>query len=62
MCFTISIEGLAKMTMPMKLPPGPKGKWRPTLAIIKDPRAAFEKWKAEYGDPFFVMHSTVQLS
>lgn len=37
-----------------RIPNGPKGKWLPTLAIVKDPRRAFEKWKATYGDPFLV--------
>ena len=38
----------------MNLPKGPRGKWGPTLKIIKDPRRAFEGWIAQYGDPFFI--------
>lgn len=37
-----------------KLPPGPKGRWWPTLQVIRDPLAAFQGWAARYGDPFFV--------
>jgi cytochrome P450 len=36
------------------LPKGPRGKWGPTLKIIKDPRRAFEGWIQKYGDPFLV--------
>jgi cytochrome P450 family 110 len=42
------------MTRDGARPPGPKGSWGPTLAVIRDPRAAFEKWRAEFGDPFLV--------
>ncbi len=38
----------------MNLPNGPRGKWGPTLKIIRDPRRAFEEWIARYGDPFFI--------
>ena len=37
-----------------KLPPGPRGTWRPTLQLIKNPRQAMERWVSEYGDPFFL--------
>lgn len=40
--------------MEAKLPSGPKGKWIPTLAIVRDPRRAFERWVKEFGDPFLV--------
>ncbi len=36
------------------LPPGPVGRWRPTLRILRDPRCAFVEWSQKYGDPFFV--------
>jgi len=37
-----------------KLPPGPKGKWRPTLRLIRNPREAMEAWRNEFGDPFLL--------
>ena len=40
--------------MPSKLPSGPKGSWIPTLQLIRNPRAAFEKWVSRYGDPFLL--------
>lgn len=40
--------------LPIKLPPGPKGSWLPTLKLIRDPRAAMEQWVREYGDPFLL--------
>ncbi|MEM8733004.1 MAG: cytochrome P450 [Planctomycetota bacterium] len=37
------------------LPPGPKSlKFFNTMKVLRNPRAAFERWVAEYGDPFFV--------
>ncbi|MBL9175650.1 MAG: cytochrome P450 [Verrucomicrobiales bacterium] len=39
-----------------QLPPGPSGSWRPTLELIRNPRAAMEKWVGRYGDPF-LLHS-----
>lgn len=36
------------------LPPGPQGRWRPTLRIIREPRQALQEWAERYGDPFFV--------
>jgi len=39
---------------PTNLPPGPKGKWRPTLRLIRNPRAAMEAWVKEFGDPFLL--------
>ncbi len=36
------------------LPPGPRGKWRPTLKIVANPRRAFERWVSQFGDPFLV--------
>jgi len=38
----------------VSLPKGPRGKWGPTLKIIKNPRQAFAGWIAQYGDPFFI--------
>ncbi len=40
--------------MPSKIPPGPKGSWIPTLQLIRNPRAALEKWASRYGDPFLL--------
>ena len=37
-----------------RVPPGPTGKWRPTLQLIRNPRAAFESWMRDYGDPFLL--------
>jgi cytochrome P450 family 110 len=37
-----------------RVPPGPAGKWRPTLQLIRNPRAALESWAKEYGDPFLL--------
>ena len=37
-----------------RLPPGPKGSWRPTLKLIRDPRAAMEAFIEKYGDPFLL--------
>ncbi len=36
------------------LPPGPRGSWRPTLQLIRNPRAAMEGWVKSYGDPFLL--------
>lgn len=36
------------------LPPGPRGRWRPTLQLIRNPRQAMEQWVARYGDPFLL--------
>ncbi len=36
------------------LPPGPKGSWKPTLELIRNPRAALEGWAKTYGDPFLL--------
>ena len=38
----------------VRVPPGPAGKWRPTLQLIRNPRAALESWANEYGDPFLL--------
>ena len=38
----------------IRLPPGPPGSWRPTLQLIRNPRAAMESWVKEYGDPFLI--------
>ncbi len=37
-----------------RLPPGPPGSWRPTLQLIRNPRAALEGWVRQYGDPFLL--------
>jgi len=36
------------------LPPGPKGKWLPTLRLIRNPREALEAWRNDFGDPFLM--------
>ncbi len=36
------------------LPPGPRGSWRPTLQLIRNPRAALEGWVQRFGDPFLL--------
>ncbi|MCA9133698.1 MAG: cytochrome P450, partial [Planctomycetales bacterium] len=36
------------------LPPGPPGRWRPTLRLIHDARGAFREWSQKYGDPFYL--------
>jgi cytochrome P450 family 110 len=38
----------------IRLPPGPPGSLRPTLQLLRNPRAAFEGWIKEYGDPFLL--------
>ncbi|MBX3418549.1 MAG: cytochrome P450 [Pirellulaceae bacterium] len=38
----------------IRLPPGPSGSWRPTLALIRNPRLALEGWARQYGDPFLL--------
>ncbi|HMO91713.1 MAG TPA: cytochrome P450 [Pirellulaceae bacterium] len=37
-----------------QLPPGPSGKWRSTLRLIRNPRAAMEGWVKQFGDPFLL--------
>lgn len=37
-----------------RVPPGPAGKWRQTLQLIRNPRAALESWAKDYGDPFLL--------
>ncbi len=39
---------------PTRLPAGPPGSWRPTLQLIRNPRAALEGWAQTYGDPFLL--------
>ncbi len=41
-------------TLKFRLPPGPPGSWRPTLQLIRNPRAAMERWVKDYGDPFLL--------
>jgi cytochrome P450 family 110 len=36
------------------LPKGPKGKWLPTLRVLRNPRATLEDFRDRYGDPFLV--------
>lgn len=42
------------MKQEIRLPPGPKGKWLPTLSLMRDARGAMKKWSEQFGDPFFV--------
>ena len=42
------------VTPPLGLPTGPKGKWGPTLRLIRNPREAMEAWVKEFGDPFLL--------
>ncbi len=37
-----------------RLPPGPPGTLLPTLALIRNPRLAFQGWVQKYGDPFLM--------
>lgn len=37
-----------------RVPRGPAGTWRPTLQLIRNPRAALEGWAKEFGDPFLL--------
>lgn len=39
---------------PINLPSGPRGSLRPTLQLIRDPRAALQGWASQYGDPFLL--------
>ena len=39
---------------PTSLPTGPKGKWGPTLRLIRNPREAMDAWVKEFGDPFLL--------
>lgn len=36
-----------------RLPPGPRGRWGTTLQLIRNPRAALERWVKQFGDPFY---------
>jgi cytochrome P450 len=36
------------------LPPGPAGKWIPTLKLIRNPRLTLERYRQKYGDPFLL--------
>ncbi|MEM6366642.1 MAG: cytochrome P450, partial [Planctomycetota bacterium] len=39
----------------IRLPPGPNcSRWNVTWQVLKNPRRAFEQWRDQYGDPFFV--------
>jgi cytochrome P450 len=42
------------VTPPLGLPTGPKGKWGPTLRLIRNPREAMGAWVKEFGDPFLL--------
>ena len=47
-------ENLRPREATTRLPPGPSGSWRPTLQLIRNPRAALEGWAKQYGDPFLL--------
>ena len=51
---TDSASPRSMSSFPIKLPPGPKGSWLPTLKLIRNPRAALERWVRDYGDPFLL--------
>lgn len=36
------------------LPPGPNGRWRTTMRIVRNPRGCIHEWAKTYGDPFCV--------
>ena len=38
----------------VRLPQGPKGKWLPTLSLMRDARATMKDWVNKFGDPIFV--------
>jgi cytochrome P450 len=38
----------------LSLPPGPKGRLRTTMRIIRDPRGCMQEWLKTYGDPYCV--------
>lgn len=48
------MEPFVTLTSSHELPPGPKGKWGPTLRLIRNPREAMESWAKEFGDPFLL--------
>ena len=41
-------------TATSSLPPGPSGKWIPTLKLVRDPRSTLEGYRQRYGDPFLL--------
>ena len=48
-----NVDSISK-EVAIRLPPGPPGSWRPTLQLIRNPRAALESWAKQYGDPFLL--------
>ena len=48
-----NVDSISK-EVAIRLPPGPPGSWRPTLQLIRNPRAALEGWAKQYGDPFLL--------
>ena len=48
-----NVDSISK-EVAIRLPPGPPGSWRPTLQLIRNPRAALESWARQYGDPFLL--------
>ncbi len=48
-----NVDSISK-EVAIRLPPGPPGSWRPTLQLIRNPRAALENWAKQYGDPFLL--------
>lgn len=36
------------------LPPGPEGRWFPTLRFVRDPKGSMDRWVGQYGDPFLM--------
>jgi len=50
----LSNEDVIAKEVQIHLPSGPAGSWRPTLQLIRNPRAALEGWVKQYGDPFLL--------
>ena len=38
----------------IRLPPGPTGKWMPTVSFMRDTHGTLDKWVAKFGDPILV--------
>lgn len=49
-----SLPSTPSTALQSRLPPGPRGSWRPTLQLIRNPRAAMERWVKDFGDPFLL--------
>ena len=38
----------------IRLPPGPTGKWLPTLSFMRNNHGTLKKWVSKFGDPIFI--------